>query len=238
MEHAEGQRRVPAWGYQDVLLFISAVLPSFAVALILLRLVRMTAPRLLTSNAARILTLQAFMYVLLLGSLYLVVARYGEPFWRALGWIPGFRPMPVIMGGPLLAIGLSMFGVLLHTPTDVSEIETLITSRTSLMIIILFGVVLAPVIEETLFRGFLFPVLARSLGPALGAIATAIPFAILHGSQNHWAWQPILLIGIAGVLFAVVRHRTGSTAAAALLHAMYNATGFAGYAITHWSSLS
>ncbi len=64
----------------------------------------------------------------------------------------------------------------------------------------LFGVVLAPIFEEMLFRGFLLPLLARSLGPWLGILLTAVPFALLHGAQNHWAWQPIVLIGMAGIV--------------------------------------
>jgi membrane protease YdiL (CAAX protease family) len=89
-----------------------------------------------------------------------------------------------------------------------------------------------------LFRGFLLPLLVRSIGPWLGIILTAVPFALLHGAQNHWAWQPVLLIGIAGIAFGYVRYKTGSTTAAFLMHAAYNATGFLGYTLTHWQTLN
>lgn len=233
-------RRAPIWGYEDLALFLSAVLPSLALAAALLRVSRLVAPALLASDAARTLVFQSFMYVFLVGALYLVIAwRYGEPFWSALGWT---FPIPHVwlplIAGPALTIVLSALGVLLRAPADSSQIELLIKSRASLAAIILFGVLLAPIFEEMLFRGFLLPLLARSVGPWLGILLTAVPFALLHGAQNHWAWQPIVLIGVAGIIFGYVRYKTGSTTAAFLMHAAYNATGFLGYTLTHWGLLN
>ena len=233
-------RRGPIWGYPDLALFLSAVLPSLALAALLLRSARMFAPVFFGSDAARTLVFQAFMYVFLVGALYLVIAlRYGEPFLPSLGWtFPIPHEFLVLAAGPVLTIALSALGVLLRAPLDSSQIEVLIKSRASLAAIILFGVVLAPIFEEMLFRGFLLPLLVRSLGPWLGILLTAVPFALLHGAQNHWAWQPVLLIGIAGIAFGLVRHKTGSTTAAFLMHSAYNATGFLGYTLTHWQTLN
>jgi len=221
-------------------LFLSAILPSLALAGLLLRTSRMMAPGWFFSDAVRTLVFQSFMYVFLVGALYLVIAwRYGEPFWSALGWtFPIPHALLLLIAGPALTIALSALGVILHAPMDGSQIELLIKSRASLAAVILFGVVLAPIFEEMLFRGFLFPLLARSLGPWLGILLTAVPFALLHGAQNHWAWQPVVLIGVAGVVFGYVRYKTGSTTAAFLMHSAYNATGFLGYTLTHWGMLN
>jgi membrane protease YdiL (CAAX protease family) len=234
------ERREPIWGYQDLALFLSAVLPALALAGLLLRTSRMMAPGFFFSDAARTLVFQSFMYVFLVGALYLVIAwRYGEPFWGALGWtFPIPRALLLLIAGPTLTIALSALGVILRAPSDSSQIEVLIKSRVSLAMVMLFGVVLAPIFEEMLFRGFLLPLLARSVGPWLGMVLTAVPFALLHGAQNHWAWQPVLLIGVAGIVFGYVRYKTGSTTSAFLMHSAYNATGFLGYALTHWGLLS
>jgi membrane protease YdiL (CAAX protease family) len=61
---------------------------------------------------------------------------------------------------------------------------------------------------------------------------------LLHGAQNHWAWQPILLIGVAGIAFGYVRYKTKSTTSAFVLHSAYNATGFLVYALQHWQLLN
>jgi len=234
------QRGAPVWGYHYLVLFLSAVLPSLALSAALLRVTLLVAPALLTSDAARTLVFQSFMYVFLVGSLYLVIVwRYGSPFWSALGWtfeIPyGWLLM---LAGPLLTILLSVLGVVLRAPADGSQIEVLIKSRASLAAVMLFGVLLAPIFEEMLFRGFLFPLLARSVGPWLGILLTALPFGLLHGAQNHWAWQPIVLIGVAGIVFGYVRYKTKSTTSAFVMHSAYNATGFLGYAFTHWKLLN
>jgi membrane protease YdiL (CAAX protease family) len=234
------ERREPVWDYLDLALFLGAILPSLALAAVLSRTTRMVAPAFFGSDAVRTLVFQSFMYVFLVGALYLVIAwRYGEPFLPSLAWtFPIPRASLVLPAGPVLALALSALGVFLRAPQDGSQIEVLIKSRASLAAIILFGVVLAPIFEEMLFRGFLLPLLMRSVGPWLGILLTAVPFALLHGTQNQWAWQPVVLIGIAGIAFGYVRYKTGSTTAACLMHSAYNATGFLGYTLTHWQTLN
>jgi len=234
------ERREPVWDYLDLALYLGAVLPSWLLAFMLSQTSRSLAPRLFSSDAVRTLVFQSFMYVFLVGALYLVIVlRYHEPFLAALGvTFPIPRALLLLTVGPVLAVALSALGVLLRAPIDGSQIEILIKSRASLAAIILFGVVLAPIFEEMLFRGFLLPLLVRSMGPWLGIFLTAVPFALLHGAQNRWAWQPILLIGIAGVAFGYVRYKTKSTTAAFLMHSAYNAMGFLGYTLTHWGMLN
>ena len=48
----------------------------------------------------------------------------------------------------------------------------------------------------------------------------------------------LIIIGIAGFVFGLVRYLTGTTAASSLLHAAYNLTGFAGYILTRWATLN
>ncbi len=234
------ERREPVWDYLDLALFVGAILPSLALAAVLSRTSRMVAPAFFGSDAARTLVFQSFMYVFLVGALYLVVAwRYGEPFLPSLGWtFPIPHAFLALAAGPALALALSALGVILRAPLDNSQIEVLIKSRASLAAIILFGVVLAPIFEEMLFRGFLLPLLVRSMGAWLGILLTALLFGLLHGPENHWAWQPVVLIGIAGIAFGYVRYKTGSTTSAFLMHSAYNAMGFLGYTLMHWQTLN
>ena len=61
--------------------------------------------------------------------------------------------------------------------------------------------------------------------------APATPFALVHGSQYHWSWQHLAIVGLAGAVFGFVRYKSGSTAAATLVHTGYNATLFVGFMI-------
>ena len=175
---------------------------------------------------------QSLFYGLLLAVLYLVVAwRYAEPFWKSLGWIRFRVPFLIAAAGPFLAVVTSTLGVVLKAPPLPSPIEDLISDRRSLFIMALFLTLIGPVFEELIFRGFLFPLLAKSAGPWLAILLTATPFALVHGAQYHWSWQHLTVVGLAGVVFGFVRHRTGSTAAATLVHTGYNATLFVGFLV-------
>ena len=70
---------------------------------------------------------------------------------------------------------------------------------------------MAPVCEELMFRGFLQPLLVRSLGAAAGILATALPFGLLHFQEYGNSWRHVLLISLSGVAFGWMRHATGST---------------------------
>lgn len=221
-----GERRdFPFWSYEDAALFTGCVLPVFAVAALVLRLLRVA------NEAVKTVVFQSLVYALLLGILYLVIAaRYRMPFWSSLRWTLAYRgAWWCIVAGPFLAFAVAQFGVVLRAPLVPTPIEHLISDRRSLAIMMLFITILGPMFEELLFRGFVFPLLARSLGTWPGILLTATPFALLHGSQYQWSWKHLLLIGLAGVAFGYTRHRTGSTAAAATVHAGYNLTFLAGF---------
>jgi membrane protease YdiL (CAAX protease family) len=216
------QREGPAWSYEDLVLFLGAMLPCFTAALLLVHQIRFP------SDGVQSMTLQFVFYALLLGALYALIAgRYHQPFWRSLGWtIPSRGILLCIFAGPFLAVALAALSALLRAPEE-PVIQNLMTDRMSLIAVVAFGSVLAPIFEELVFRGFIFPLLARSLGPWPSIFLTALVFSLLHGSQFHWSWQAILVIGLAGISFGLARYKTGSTAAATAIHIGYNSTLFA-----------
>ena len=221
------------WGFDDLALFLAAILPAWLVGMFLIRFGRALAPGAFSNDAVRALTFQSSIYALLIGVLYLVITlRYGRPLLQSMGWVaPERGKWWCIFGGPALAIGLSMLGVVLRAPLIPTPVENLISGRGSLLLVALFAVVLGPLFEELLFRGFLQPLLRRTLGVWAAVILAAAGFALLHGAQYRWSWQHLLLIGLAGVAFGYARYKTDSTAAAALLHGGYNLTFFVGYVI-------
>ena len=217
----------PFWSYEDLALLLSAILPCWFGAYMLVRFSGAT------SKEGQTLILQSSLYALLLAALYLLVAwRYHKPFWRSLGWV---RPLRgawwCVVGGPLLALSVGVLGLVFHAPEPPDPVKELITGRAALVIVMLFAVVLGPIFEELFFRGFLFPLLAKTFGAAAGIVLSALPFALLHGPQNQWAWQQVTLVGIAGVAFGFVRSRTGSTAAATILHSSFNLTQFVAFLV-------
>jgi membrane protease YdiL (CAAX protease family) len=221
------------WGFEDLALFLGAILPAFVGGMILVRVGRAIAPGAFSSEAVQTLVFQSAIYLVLAGALYVLTAvRYGRPMWRSLGWTLRFRGAWWYLGGaPVLAVAISAAGVLLRAPDLPTPVESLITSRGSLAAVLLFAAFFGPLFEELVFRGFLYPLLATNLGPWLGIALAALAFALLHGPEYQWSWQHVLLVGAAGVAFGFARYHTGSTAAAALLHIGYNATYVVGFLI-------
>lgn len=90
------------------------------------------------------------------------------------------------------------------------------------LILILGACVIAPLAEEIIFRGYLYPVVKRYTEPAFAAIVTGIIFGAIHG--NVWAVIPLSLFGI---LLAVLYEFSGSIWSCILCHALFNSINVA-----------
>src|SRR5712664_2239009 len=162
------------------------------------------------------LPFQLTISLFLIGSLYAIIRlRHGHQVWTLLGWVwPGrIHLVAALLGGIGLGIGVDIIAHATTPTTHVIHLWNLI------LIDGLFG----PIIEESFFRGCLLPVVARATGPTIGIAATAVLFATLHPISTLVQWLCVLVTGTA---FGWSRVRSGSTAAATLMHAIYNATLF------------
>jgi membrane protease YdiL (CAAX protease family) len=158
--------------------------------------------------------------------------RYGRPLLGSLGWTPlGERFLQRVGWGFVLAAALAILGTLLRTPDVDMPMKQILSSRLAVLLVGIAAATVGPLCEELAFRGFLMPVLVRSLGPPAGIVLSSLPFALLHGPQYGWSWRHVLLITAAGAGFGYVRYRTGSTTAATVVHAAYNSTLFLAYVI-------
>jgi membrane protease YdiL (CAAX protease family) len=80
------------------------------------------------------------------------------------------------------------------------------------------AVVVAPVTEEVLFRGFLHGLLKRPAGTLPALVFNAALFAVVHGSQP--AIAPLFLLGL---LFGIAYEFTGSLLVPIVMHVIFNA---------------
>jgi membrane protease YdiL (CAAX protease family) len=82
-------------------------------------------------------------------------------------------------------------------------------------------VVGAPLLEESLFRGFAFKGIAASrAGPAWAIVLTALGWAAIHIQYDLFQMSLVL---VGGLFLGAVRHRTGSTFLTMILHGVWNA---------------
>lgn len=85
------------------------------------------------------------------------------------------------------------------------------------------ALVLAPFLEEFLFRGVMFHGISRGLGPWGATVIVTVLFVALHTLEAAQYWPALVFITGIGVFTLVVRIRFASLAPAVVAHLSYNA---------------
>ena len=85
-------------------------------------------------------------------------------------------------------------------------------------------VVLAPLSEELLFRGWIYTALRWRFGFSAALWGSAVLFALAHWDPTHLYALAILPLGL---VLGYLRERTGSTRATTLFHMIYNSSALA-----------
>lgn len=121
-------------------------------------------------------------------------SRYRAPLERRLGWVGVSAGDVVRLGVPTLAatlaLGVAMPG--LASPLLWAEPPDRFGSS-ALVADLLYLVLLAPLLEEWLFRGLLLQSYARARGGVFALWATSVLFALLHPGPSWFAFS--LLMG-------------------------------------------
>jgi membrane protease YdiL (CAAX protease family) len=235
------------WGWQQLLLFIvvalaSLVLLTNVMAFGVMRWYKLNPSELktiLTTNATFLSLRTAIWYAFLIGYLWVTIrVNRHLPLWRTIGWRDWRSkrvPRPALfglwaMGGMALAVVVEICSLALRTKAKL-PIEALYHNRTGILFMMAVGILVAPVVEETIFRGFLYPVLGRTLGVTGGVLATGILFGMMHAPQLWGGWGQIGLLILVGVVLTYARAKTGTVVTSWLLHLGYNTFLFAGFFI-------
>ncbi len=226
-----GPERYPFWGYGDVLVFVGLTIPCMLLGWGSVKLAFWALHLHPTVKTWELLLDQFVGYGLLFGALYAIFRlQYGRSFWRSLAWTgTRYSLARIMLAGVAAATVVALLGNAIQTPTTNNPMLDLLKDRTSIVLIAIFGVTMGPLCEELAFRGFLQPLLVRSLGTVPGILAAALPFGLLHFQEYGNSWKHVLLISLAGAAFGWVRHVTGSTKAATIMHSVYNAIFFAAF---------
>lgn len=223
----------PFWNYSDLALFVGFFMPSLLAGALIVKAIVRFAQLTAHSRAAELLPAQFLGYAILFSALYLLFKlQYRRPFWRSLKWVrASLSSSAAVLSGFLLAIVFGALGVLLKTPDIDTPMKELLSDRTSVILVAIFAMTLGPLCEELAFRGFMQPLFVRTLGSVPGIVLAAVLFGLLHLAQYAFSWRHGLLITVAGIAFGWMRHLSGSTRAAAVMHAAYNSTFFVGYLV-------
>ena len=83
--------------------------------------------------------------------------------------------------------------------------------------------VIAPLVEEFFFRGFIYTVLWKRLGPIWGAVITGAVFGLGHAPAP---WVSLAALAVFGFGLCLLYWRTGSIVPGMALHALNNSITF------------
>ncbi|MGQ9456402.1 MAG: lysostaphin resistance A-like protein [Armatimonadota bacterium] len=95
----------------------------------------------------------------------------------------------------------------------------LLSGRFAFVAATVLAVVVAPVVEEVLFRGMLYTALRGMMGFWSAAAVSAFAFAVVHPTMP----ASFLPLAALGIVLAVLRESTGSVAPAIVCHGINNA---------------
>jgi len=223
----------------DVVLVIVVAVVGFLVCGFLAAFVYLAAhphadPRdlgkVLKHNTGFNLAVEVAGYLLVIGFMsFIVWVRHRTPLLQAIRWnIPGrSRAIYAVAGGFGLAVLADVAEVVFSRWIPKSlPITEYFHDRSSALLLAAFGVLVAPLVEELLFRGFMYPALSRSTGVFPAVMITAAGFALLHGAQLAYSLVPLLVIFTVGVALTITRAVTKSVATSVLVHVAYNFTLF------------
>ena len=166
--------------------------------------------------------------------------RARHPGWpRIIGWPAPGRRLRELGVGALL--GLLLVVVSLVTSVIVASVLESLTGETvetpeqvspdlrgwGIVILVVLAVIVAPVVEEFVFRGLLFRSIADHHGFWLGAIASAVPFGLTHvavgAAVDLWALR--ITLTVVGIVLAWIHWRRRNLMANIAAHATFNVIG-------------
>jgi membrane protease YdiL (CAAX protease family) len=241
------------WGWVDLLILaLLSLAASVAIGLLLTSVFAYFAikPAQLRASPRELglftIVHQVLLILFLLGYLAAQLRlTFRSPFWRTIGWRPlepGRVPRTVrylgfVGGGFFLALFVQIASAAFGNNAKV-PMETLFQDRRTALLLLLTAVFLAPVIEETIFRGYIYPVVARSFGVAAGVVGTGLLFGLLHAPQLWGGWAQITLLVFVGIVFTFARAATRSVLPSYILHFSYNLLTSLGFLLgSHWLRL-
>jgi len=117
----------------------------------------------------------------------------------------------------------TVIGNLLHIGENDTIMNDLYNSSVWPALLWIVVVVLAPIFEESLFRGFLFEGFRKSRLGVIGTIIlTSFVWMFFHLGYDLYSLAAIFLFGL---VLGAVRYKTGSLWSTMLMHACYNIVG-------------
>ena len=172
----------------------------------------------------------ALLFAMVLVLIYRTTQSYPEKFFKFVAWHRNEKSLwqvvvvPVVLGLVFAYVSTEVIASRAIQPiTPLSKVIEETTSSFWMFIFLMMAVVVAPAVEEIIFRGYFYRVLVLAKGKITALVAVAAVFAFLHVGQYWGDWAAIAMVSVLGLTLTVIRAWTGTTIASAVMHYIYNA---------------
>jgi len=221
------------WQPELVLMFIGALFGSFCLASLMALALQATgvsafkSPDSFANVLFGTLSLQGATWIFMFLFLRLHGVDWRDAFGlrdpnllRALLLAVGILLPTLVIVWPLQNLSVLVLMKLGFPPENQRAVEMLLDARSkwSLGYFVLFAVVIAPVAEEFVFRGMLFPLVCQLGRPKLAWIGVSLLFALIHFDAA--IFLPLFVLAL---LLTWLYQRTGCLLASVLVHSLFNA---------------
>lgn len=163
-------------------------------------------------------------HLLTLAAIWAVVTQFGrKPFWQSVGWSwsPNFgfwksAGLAVL----LLVVGTAITRLFGGQETQVDKIIS--SSLASRYTLALLAATTAPLVEELVYRGVLYPALQKAIGVVWSILIVSALFSVVHVSQYYNNLSVIGAVTLLSVSLTLVRAYTGRVLPCVVIHFMFN----------------
>ena len=138
-------------------------------------------------------------------------------------------PKLMVLGlgvGALIAVSYLFLSPLMSTPPDENSMGSFAKMATTpglqQMLALFIALILAPPVEELLFRGVMFGGLCKSFGGTWAAILTTALFVASHVTEAIHFWPAFLFIALMALAALWLRLHTKAIGPSIALHLSYN----------------
>ena len=130
---------------------------------------------------------------------------------------------PALIG---LVFAISSVALVMIRPeqpdTPLSGILEEVNSPFALLLFLFLATVIAPFVEEIIFRGYFYNMICRIKGERIALYVISLSFGVMHMGQYWGDWAAIGIVTVLGFVLTMVRVVTQTTLSSIVLHYTYN----------------
>jgi membrane protease YdiL (CAAX protease family) len=187
----------------------------------------MTSPRVVLVSVLSLL----LAHLLTIAVCWVVITGGGRrPFFASLGW--GWPSRSAAANAAfVIAVVLVMYAATnllarFLPPSKETLFDQLLRTSAQVRIAVAFlAIFTAPLVEEVVYRGVLYPALKTKLGIAASVLSVTLLFAIVHFPQYWGAWATLAGLTLLSFTLTIIRAYIKLVLPCVAIHALFNTIG-------------